>query len=121
MITQQTLYYVLIVIGLFSAFFLNKMIYNNRWFRIFVPISLILIIIGFQIKEIFETHYYKLLIIPPILIYLIKLTQLGFGYFDQKYTINIRGFADKDIDMPTMDTLLSLILIGVYGLLYFIF
>jgi hypothetical protein len=55
-----------------------------------------------------------------MLIYLIKLTQLGFGYFNQKYTINIRGFADKDIDMPTMDTLFSFVLMGIYGLLFFI-
>jgi hypothetical protein len=119
--TAQFIYHILIVLGLTLVFLLNQKIYNLKWFKVFIPISFVLILIGFLIKDYFEVNYYKLLIVLPIFVYFIKLTQIGFGYFNQKYTINIRGFEDREKDFFTMDTMVSFVLMGIYGFLYLIF
>ena len=106
--------------GLFIAFLLNKKIYSKTWFRKYIPISLILIITGLILKNYFKSEYYKLMVVPVMFIYIIKLIQFIYGLFNEKYYINIRGFEDREVDAPSMDTLISFLLIGIYVGLFLI-
>lgn len=115
------IYYLLATAGLFVGFYLNDKIYEYLWFKRFIPISLLIMFLGFSAKFIFNCLFYKLLIIPVIFIYLIKFTQFCYKLFGAKYDINIRGFEDRNSDgMPTMDTLISMALMVIYPLLYLV-
>ena len=119
--TLFVIYYIIAAMGLFVGFYLNNKIYEDLWFKRFIPISLLLILSGLLAKFIFDFLFYKLLIIPVIFIYLIKFTQFCYKFFGVKYNINIRGFEDRDSGgMPTMDSLISIFLMAIYAILYLI-
>ncbi len=117
----------LIVFGIaeYGVFFLNMKIYNKKWFLVFVPVSVVVVLIGFLLKQRVEFEVYKYLIVLPVQVYLIKITQLLFGLFNQTYIVNIRGcdFGEPDRDLhgfPSMDSLFSIGIILIVLTLFII-
>jgi len=117
--TVEFVYVGLISISFFIVLSLNKRIYKKEFFKYFIPISMLMILTGVLIKDKFEINFYKLLIVVPILVYLVKITQLGFGYFGKEYKINIRGWEDENANgFPTIDTVFTGILGVLYGIMF---